>query len=35
MAEMELMTERMGGFMTRLTKMPKSLRGWEAFSTLK
>ena len=35
MAEMEVMTERMGGFMARLTKMPKSLRGWEAFSTLK
>jgi len=35
MAEMDVMTERMGGFMLRLQKMPKSLRGWEAFSTLK
>jgi dynein heavy chain len=35
MNEMEFMVERMGGFMQRLTKMPKSLRGWEAYSTLK
>ena len=35
MSEMELMVDRMAGFMQRLTKMPKSLRGWEAYSTLK
>jgi dynein heavy chain len=35
MSEMEVMTDRMGGFMTRLAKMPKSLRSWEAYSTLK
>ena len=35
MNEMELMNERMQGFQTRLAKMPKSLRGWEAYGTLK
>jgi dynein heavy chain len=35
MSEMEVMKERMDAFTIRLTKMPRSLRSWEAYSDLK
>ena len=35
MAEMEVMQERMDGFTTRVTKMPRALRSWDAYADLK